>query len=77
MDIFEYLRSMLGCQCISDLRFEPYKIRAQRLLQTIPLQGYSLEVLSDLAEYLYDGENRFETMPQAIAFLQRSVDINE
>ncbi len=73
MDMFEYLRKMLGCEYISDLRYEPYKTRAQRLLATVPLEGYPLEVLSDLAEYLYGSKNRFETIPQAIAFYKEQV----
>ena len=42
MDMFKYLRRMLGCEYISDLRYEPYKTRAQQLLATVPLKGYPL-----------------------------------
>lgn len=35
MDIFETLKSMLGCMYISDLRFRPYKEIALDLLKEI------------------------------------------
>lgn len=35
MDIFETLKSMLGCLYISDLRFAPYKETALELLKEI------------------------------------------
>ena len=73
MDIFEYLRKMMECQYISDLRYEPYKTRAQKLLITVPLDECPLEALSDLAEYLYGRESGFQSIPQAIAFYKEQL----
>lgn len=68
MDIFEILRKALNCQYISDLKFEPNKTKAKQLLKVIPLQEYSIETLSDIAEYLYDEKPEFTDMQQAVEY---------
>jgi hypothetical protein len=35
MDIFETLRSLLGCMYISDLKFRPYKDKAIEILKEL------------------------------------------
>jgi len=37
----------------------------------ISLDGYDIEMLSDLAEYLYDEKIEFETMEQASDFFKK------
>lgn len=39
MDIFEILKSMLGCMYISDLKFGPYKYKALDLLKKLNFDG--------------------------------------
>ena len=61
-DIFELLRSEVGCEYISDLRLEGYLPEARRLIRSIPLDRYSLWELEDMANYLYGGTPSFVDM---------------
>lgn len=52
MDIFETLRSMLGCMYISDLKFGTYKEKAIELLKEIQLDDTQK---ADIYQYLEIG----------------------
>ena len=69
MDVFETLKSLVGCEYISDLRFEPYCSRAKVLMKRMILENCSLAELSDLACYIY-GRSNFESKAAVIHFLQ-------
>ena len=71
MDIFERLKNALECQYISDLKKEPTKTIVKRVMMHISLDGYDIEMLSDLAEYLYDEKIEFETLEQARDFFKK------
>lgn len=49
MDIFEMLRSMLGCMYISDLKFGAYKEQAIDLLKKMSLDS---QQKADVCNYL-------------------------
>ncbi len=74
MDIFEKLRDMLSCQYISDLRSEPNRTKAKKILKYISLQEYPVEMLSDLAEYLYGRKIEFASMQQAVMFFRTTIE---
>ena len=63
IDIFEDLRSQVGCTYISDLRYMPHITTAKRVIQKFCFEDYSLEQLNDMAQYLY-GEKVFFDYPQ-------------
>lgn len=69
-DIFEELQSRVGCDYISDLRTEPYRMEAKQYAGKMNLEPYELRTLSDLAEYLYGEKQPFETHAQAKAFFR-------
>ena len=68
MELLEKLRNRLGCLYISDLRYEPYKLLAKQELQTLNLQEYTLRVLTDAAQYLYETNTHFESYAEAAHF---------
>jgi len=70
MDIFEVLKNTLDCQYISDLKKEPNKTIAKKILMSFSLDGYNIDMLSDLAEYLYDDKVEFRTAEQANCFFK-------
>lgn len=57
MDILEKIKDLLGLEYISDMKFEPNKSRAIKLLCELDLSQYSMKSLSDLFQYLL-GENK-------------------
>lgn len=53
-DIFETLKTTLGCEYISDMKFEPYRTKAKESLKSMELSALSLSELKDLVRYLYE-----------------------
>ena len=53
-DIFETLKNILGCEYISDMKFEPYRTKAKEVLKSMELSILSLSDLKDIAQYLYE-----------------------
>lgn len=68
MDIFEQLKDKIGCKCISDLRYDPYRTKAKRMLKELDIEQCSLFELNDLEFYFY--EKRFETVDEVLSFLK-------
>ena len=65
-DLFTELALKTGCSFISDLRVTPFNEQARELLASyINLQEYSLNVLSDVYDYLYGVKVTFETYDEA------------
>lgn len=53
-DLLEFLKYILSCTYISDLKFEPYNDKAKTTLGELNLQKYSLKQLKDVFEYIYN-----------------------
>ena len=68
MDVFEKLKVVVGCDYISDLRFEPHLTKAKELLKTMSVEKCSIAELNDIADYFY-GEH-FDSADDAIEFLK-------
>ena len=68
MDLFEELKSRVGCQYISDLRFGTDNELAKSIMKKIDLADYSLSELNDMAEYLYQKTVNFETLEETEKF---------
>ncbi len=68
MDLFEDLKNRLGCQYISDLKYGAANNMAKKLMTEINLEKYTPFVLSDMANYLYDYNGKFETINEAREF---------
>ena len=49
----EFLRYILGCDYISDLRIEPYNTKAKLLLNNLGIRQYSLNQIHKAIEYIY------------------------
>ena len=52
-DLFEFLKYILGCTYISDLRTEPYNTKARLILKFLNPKKYSKIQIKDAFEYLY------------------------
>ena len=52
-DLLEFLKYVLGCTYISDLRKEPYNTRAKAFFEKLDLTYFSLTQIRDTTEYLY------------------------
>ena len=53
LDLFEFLKYVLDCDYISDLRTEPYNNRARLILCKLDLTSYSQRSIEDIIEYIY------------------------
>ena len=67
-DLFDLLKQQVGCDYISDLRFEPYNSIAKNKLRCCEFDSCSLSELNDLAHYLF-GISPFSSKDVAISFL--------
>ncbi len=52
-DLLEFLKYVLNCTYISDLRTETYNIRAKEILDKFDPAYYSLNQIKDAIEYVY------------------------
>lgn len=52
MDLFEYIRTLLGCEYISDIRLPENRTLARRTFSEMNLSGYSQREINDMKEYL-------------------------
>lgn len=68
MDVFEKLKEAIGCDYISDLRFEPHLTKAKELLKAMEIEKCSYAELNDIADYLYG--KHFDSAEAAIEFLK-------
>lgn len=53
LDILEFLKYILDCTYISDLRIEPYNTKVKLLLNKLDLRKYSSNQIIDAIEYIY------------------------
>ena len=70
-DLFEEVKTTVGCDYISDLRFEPYNSHAKKLMSVCDIDGLPLHTLSDLASYLYNEKQIFQSMEEAKHFFAK------
>lgn len=67
-DIFEMLVVAIGCNFVSDMRYEPYNTLAKRVLNDMfDFKDVPLKTLSDLYNYLYRVKVDFQTYEDAIS----------
>jgi hypothetical protein len=52
LELLEFLRYIIGCKNISDLRIEFYNERAKALFDKLNLANYSLTQIEDAIRYL-------------------------
>lgn len=67
-DLFDLLKQEIGCDYISDLRFEPYKSIAKKKLKCCEFDSCSLKELNDITHYLFE-VSPFSSKDAAITFL--------
>ena len=53
LDLFEFLKYVLGCTYVSDLKTEPYNTRAKLILKLINTNRYSDKQVEDIVNYIY------------------------
>lgn len=53
LELLEFLKYILGCTYISDLKTDPYNDRAKLLLKHLNLNKYSLYQINDAFIYLH------------------------
>ena len=52
-DLLEFLKYILGCTYISDLRNDSYNTKAKLLFKQLKLKKYSLKQIKDAFDYIY------------------------
>lgn len=68
MDLFEYLRSEIGCTYISDMHSGEANHLAKQLIKEIAFEKYTPAQLSDAASYLCGKDIKFNTIEDARNF---------
>ena len=72
-DLFEVLRIHVGCDDISDLQYGENNRSAKEFMTTVDLSQWPLDILSDVAEYLFRKKQKFDSFDQARLFFMTSV----
>lgn len=68
-DLFEMVANAVGCNYISDLRFEPHNSEARIFMRNQSFfRGYPLNKLIELYEYIYDKKVNFLSVEEALIF---------
>ena len=69
-DLFEILKDEAGCEYISDLHYGAFNKKAKAFLKNADIENYSLFVLSDVAQYIFGKNMKFESLDEAKKFFQ-------
>ena len=69
MELLEYLRECTGCRYISDLHCGTNNVLAKSAVKNMDFSEYSLCEISDAVNYLYGGENEFDSVAEVRKFL--------
>jgi hypothetical protein len=56
LNLLEFLRDILDCTYISDLKFEPFNSKAKLLLSRLNLDDYTLHQVDDALKYIYTAD---------------------
>ena len=56
LDLLEFLKYILGCTYISDLRTGAYNVKAKLILNFLNLKKYPINQVEDAFEYIYNEE---------------------
>ena len=70
MDIFKKLKMIVGCEYISDLRFDCIHQRACKEICNMSLYPYPKSQLEDMAHYLYGEKANFKDIYSAECFFK-------
>ncbi len=70
VDLFEDVRSALGCLYISDIKSKTYIKQAKVYLKTMDLDECPLSQLVDMSEYLYGDKQTFADIESTITYLR-------
>lgn len=54
LDLLEFLKYILGCTYISDLKNETYNSKAKLIFEKMDLEEYSFEQIKDAYKYIYN-----------------------
>jgi hypothetical protein len=69
-DLLEDIRTIIGCEFISDLRHEPFNNRARKLISILDLELYPFADITDAVSYLFFSEIPFKSVQQVKEFIQ-------
>ncbi len=73
-DIFEMLAVAIGCNFVSDMKYEPYNTIAKlAVIEMFDLKDVPLKMLSDLYNYLYKVKTDFQTYKDAISAFKKII----
>ncbi len=53
LDLFAFLKYILGCTYISDLRTNPYNKKARLIISKLDLSRYPQSQINDIVKYIY------------------------
>lgn len=70
-DLFEDMRTAIGCSFISDLRFEPNLTCARKTMAHMEPGRYPLSQLKDMLSYLYGEKSELHSVQEAHELFQR------
>lgn len=73
MSIFEKVQEMIGCECLSDIKFKPYIKKTLNALCDIKLADYPISELEELAEYIFGDKQTFECAYDAECFFKEKL----
>lgn len=69
MEILEWLRESAGCRYISDLRYGANNKFAKTAVKGIDFSEYTLHEISDVINYIYGNDIKFDTIADVKLFL--------
>lgn len=65
-DLFEVVAFAIGCEYISDMKFEPYNdIAKKEVARHYCTERFPLKTLNELYEYLYGKARQFDSYDEA------------
>lgn len=72
MELLEWLRRSVDCEYISDMKYGSNNRIARLIIKKADFSKYSMDELSDAANYLYGKDVSFSSADEAKAFFENA-----
>lgn len=71
MDLFEMIQKSVGCDMLSDIKFEPYKTKACTAIFSLKLEKFPLSQFEELSSYLFGETKKFDSYSEVEKYFMK------
>ena len=74
MTLFEMVQKIIGCEMLSDIKFEPHKGKVAHAVYNMKLSDFPVESYEELASYVYGETVKFAGYDEVDKYFERKMN---